>query len=306
MDRHPDSGICLNMEDHPLNSQETDKVFSHCPVGCDSTLEDTSILLPEGNLKQCPECKQLLSPCTKKWFDESMQEFNVAEGTLPTEKNKPRYHRRMGKILNHARELLAHQTGVPRLLDVGCSSGALLLVANECGYEALGAEPAEKAAKTAKDLGFDIFPGYLQDAHFPDNHFDVITLFEVIEHLIEPAVLLCEIQRVLKPGGLLLIGTGNGDSWTVNFLQNKWEYFDIRSHGGHISFFNPKSLNILATDCGFEVHGISTRRVNLTERKDASRPVYELSKIIRELLEVPARYYNKGHDMLAILRKPQL
>jgi len=289
----------------PLNSQETDAIFSCCPVGCDSTLENTSIKLPEGYLKQCPECRQLLSPCSKTWFDESMQEFNVAEGTLPTEQNKPRYHRRMGKILRQAKNTLTYQTESPRLLDVGCSSGALLLVAKECGYEAHGAEPAEKAADTAKSLGFDVFPGYLQDAHFPDNHFDVITLFEVIEHLIEPATLLHEILRILKPGGVLLVGTGNGDSWTVNFLQNKWEYFDIRSHGGHISFFNPKSMATLATACGFEVKNISTKRVNLAERKDVSPPVFEISKIVRELLEIPARCCNKGHDMLAVLGKPE-
>jgi len=234
-----------------------------------------------------------------------MQEFEAPEGTLPSGKNKVRYHQRMGKILTDARNIAGKAELSPRLLDVGCSSGALLLVAKECGYDAVGAEPAKKAAATAQGLGFEVFPSYLQDAGFPENHFDVITLFEVIEHLPEPEDLIREIRRILKPGGLLLIGTGNGDSWTVSLLGNSWEYFDIRSHGGHISFFNPKSIALLAKKCHFDVHRISTKRVNLVERKNASKPVYFLATIIRELLAIPARWSNKGHDMLAVLRKTE-
>lgn len=287
-----------------MNRDVTDAIFNHCPVGCSSTLETTAIELPEGNLKRCPACGQLLSACGKAWFDESMQEFDVPEGTLPSGKNKIRYHQRMGKMLNDAKAVVA-ANATPRLLDVGCSSGALLLVAKECGYEAFGAEPAQQAAATAKGLGFDVFPGFLQDARYPDNHFDVVTLFEVIEHLLEPAEVIREIQRILKPGGLLLIGTANADSWTVQQLGGSWEYFDIRSHGGHISFFNPKSISLLAEKCGLDVHEITTKRVNLVERKNASKPVYEIAKVARELLAIPARWSRKGHDMLAVLRKPK-
>ena len=290
-----------------MSTSSSDTIFNHCPVGCNSTLESTNINLPEGLLKRCPDCGQLLSSCSKAWFDESMQEFDVPMGTLPSGKNKQRYHQRMGKILNNAKSAIGcHATPDQplRLLDVGCSSGALLRVAKECGYDASGAEPARQAADTARALGFEVFPGFLQDARFPDNHFDVITLFEVIEHLLDPQELLVEILRILKPGGILLIGTGNAGSWTVGFMGADWEYFDIRSHGGHISFFNPKSMRILAEKCGFEVDQISTKRVNILERKNASKPMYELVKVTRELLAIPARFAGKGHDMLSTLRKP--
>jgi len=287
-----------------MHANETDAIFTRCPIGCHSELEQTAIALPEGKLKRCPICEQLLSACSKTWFDESMQEFDVPEGTLPEGKNKDRYNRRMGNILADAQKNITVSGQTPRLLDVGCSSGALLLVAKDCGYTTTGVEPAIQAANTARGLGFDVFPGFLQDARYPDNHFDVVTLFEVIEHLLEPAKLITEIHRILKPGGLLLIGTGNADSWTVKFLQKRWEYFDIHSHGGHISFFNPKSITLLANHCGFDIHNISTKRVNLSERKDVSKAAYELVKITRELLAIPARWFHKGHDMLAILRKP--
>jgi len=279
-------------------------IFTRCPIGCEQALKQRAIQLPEGFLRSCPECGQLLSACSKQWFDESMQEFDVPEGTLPTGKNRQRYHHRMGNILNRAKQALSVLPETPRLLDVGCSSGALLLVAKECGYESEGVEPARQAAATAAGMGFKVFPGLLQDAGYADNSFDVVTLFEVIEHLLEPAALLKEIRRILKPGGLLLIGTGNADSWTVKLLGARWEYFDIRSHGGHISFFNPNSIALLAERCDFHLYNVSTKRVNLAERGDISPPLYALSKIIRELLAIPAHWLNKGHDMLVILKKP--
>ena len=290
----------LGATDSPM--QNSDTIFSQCPIGCQSTLRNTNIHLPEGALQQCPECKQLLSSCTKTWFEQSMQEFNVAE---PTEKNRARYHRRMGEILQRAKRALAYSVDQPKMLDVGCSSGALLRVAQECHFEPHGVEPATEAAKTAKQLGFDVFPGYIQDAPFPDQHFDIITLFEVIEHLIEPSAVLNEVYRLLKPGGVFLIGTGNARSWTVQIRRERWEYFDIRSHGGHISFFNPESLTKLGESCGFHVQKITTRRVNFSEKGEGTAISYALNRVARELLEIPARALNKGHDMLAIMDKPR-
>jgi len=280
-------------------------IFDRCPLACTDQLEPTNIQLPEGALLRCPDCDQLLSACTTARFQQSMQEFNAPEGTLPSGKNARRYEKRMGNILKS----VALRSGLaPRelqLLDVGCSSGALLAVASKLGFQVSGVEPAEQAAATANSRGFDVFPGVLQEANYPANNFDIVTMFEVVEHLIDPINVGREIHRILKPGGLLIIGTGNADSWTVQFLGSKWEYLDIGSHGGHISFFNPESIRKLAVESGFRATAIQTRRVNLAERRDVSPAVYEIAKILREFLALPARWLGKGHDMLAILEKPK-
>ncbi len=283
----------------------TTQLFEKCPLGCEANLQETSLALPEGALRQCPNCKQLLSACDKKWYEESMQEFDQPQGTLPAGKSAARYAARMGAILRRAANRLGKPPHKLRLLDVGCSSGALLKVAQENGFQVSGAEPATQAAQTAQAMGFDVFPGFLQDAHFPDNHFDIVTLFEVIEHLTDPIALISEVRRILKPGGILLLGTGNADSWTVSFIGNRWEYFDIRSHGGHISFFNPTSTRLMAKKTGFEIAGISTKRVNMGERKDLNALAYNVNRLLREILALPARWFGKGHDMLATLRKPE-
>jgi len=280
-------------------------LFSRCPLGCNAEIEVTDIVLPEGALHRCTTCGQLLSACDREWFDTSMQEFNSPEGTLPEGKAESRHVQRISRTLLTAAQRLGFKPEQARHLDVGCSSGSVLAVSRDLGFRCQGVEPAPEAAATAQKQGLEVFQGYLQEAGFPDNHFDIVTLFEVIEHLTEPLDLISEIRRILKPGGLLLIGTGNADSWTVKYLGSRWEYFDIRLHGGHISFFTPKSMHLLADHCGLQVADIETKRVNLAERKDVSPLAYQFTKAARELLALPARWLNKGHDMLVTLQKPQ-
>lgn len=280
-------------------------LFETCPLKCASPLEKTTISLPEGALYQCSDCGQLLSSCSQDWYNKSMQEFNTPKGMVPEGSHQHRYNKRMSKILLAAKNQLAYNTHEVISLDVGCSSGALLEVALRCGFNAHGAEPAEEAANTAALIpNAHVFKGFLHDAKYPDNHFDIITLFEVIEHLTNPIALTQEMTRILKPGGILLIGTGNGDSWTVKIQGAKWEYFDISGHGGHISFFTPKSMQKLAQQCELNIKNITTKRVNLGEKKHVSFIFYQFNKIVRELLALPARWAHKGHDMLATMQKP--
>ncbi|MDQ6974351.1 MAG: hypothetical protein Q9M10_05660, partial [Mariprofundaceae bacterium] len=74
-------------------------------------------------------------------------------------------------------------------------------------------------------------------------------------------------------------------------------------HGGHISFFTPKSMKRLATFVDLDIINISTKRVNLSEKKDVSPSLYHLNRIARELLSLPARWSNKGQDMLVTMQK---
>ena len=60
------------------------KYLDRCPIGCDSELNDTDILLPEGCLKVCSHCGQLISQCSEQSFHKSMEEFNDPKGTWPT------------------------------------------------------------------------------------------------------------------------------------------------------------------------------------------------------------------------------
>lgn len=277
--------------------------MTDCPLECQAGLSATALVLPEGLLLRCNACSQLVSQADAQRYAASMQEFDDPRGTAPDARAAARReelaHRRVRRIA----QLVGRATQGMRLLDVGCSSGAFLASAKKLGCEVQGVEPATRAAESARALGLEVFTGTLEQARFADETFDAVTLFEVIEHLTAPIVLLKEIQRVLRPGGVLLVGTGNSASWTVQALGERWDYFSIDRHGGHISFFNPASMHLAAQRSGFEVTRIETRNVNLQDRYSGSRVGYRLAKLAAQLLNAPARALGRGHDMLAYLRK---
>ncbi len=101
-----------------------------------------------------------------------------------------------------------YQTG--RLLDIGSGWGHFLKKAKTEGWEVWGVEPSKEASESArKDLGGQIFNASVESLDFPENYFDVITLWNVIDCLPDPASALQKIRRWLAPGGLLFIRTPN-------------------------------------------------------------------------------------------------
>ncbi len=113
-----------------------------------------------------------------------------------------------------------------RLLDVGCGAGYFLDAAREAGWQVQGVELSSAAASVGREqLGLDIFQGTLADAAFPDASFDVLTMFEVLEHLRDPGAVLAEARRILKPGGLLAVQVPNDleayRAW-LSRSDNRW------------------------------------------------------------------------------------
>ena len=279
------------------------RYLTNCPVGCAAGFEHTQYVLPEGALLRCMECSQLVSQCTEEWYWQSMEEFDDPQGTLPSKGSHTKRLRRSKKFLDQIRRRLNQSPSDIRLLDVGCSSGAFLLSAVKLGFRAEGVEPSLQPVATAQAAGLNVRQGLLQDIGYADGQFDAITLFEVIEHIKEPRSLLQECRRILRPGGILLIGTGNVASWSMAANGANWEYLQIAKHGGHVSFFTPASITVLAKRCGFLVDAIKTRSVRFCEKENCSRILYRLAKLAGELLAVPAVMLGKGSDMAVYLRR---
>ena len=285
------------MEDSKLN------YLNMCPVGCRSELIATRYILPEGALLRCSTCGQLISQCTSADYWQSMQEFDDPKGTLPVTGSEQRSFRRGKGFLDRISKLLGKSPRQIRLLDIGCSSGAFLNTAVNLGFNAEGIEPAPKAAATALASGLNVRQGFLEEAEYANGQFDAVTLLEVIEHLSQPIELLKEVHRILRPSGVLLIGTGNADSWSMKVMGSRWEYLSISKHGGHISFFSPESIASLAQRCGFSVMVVRTRRVRFYEKGDCPKQLYHIAKLTGDLLNAFAVFFDKGHDMAVYLRK---
>ncbi len=145
-----------------------------------------------------------------------------------------------------------------RLLDVGCAAGFFLAEAAR-HFEVRGVEPSTFAATFAREkLGLDVFNGTLHDAAFAAASFDLITLWDVIEHVPDPAALLVEIRRLLAPGGHVVLTTGDIDSGYAQARGARWH---LLTPPWHLYFFSRATLATLAKRAGLTVEGIAARGV---------------------------------------------
>lgn len=276
-------------------------LITACPNGCETPLLDSNILLPEGALRYCPSCDQLVSQCSQQQYVTSNLEWDTTSGTWPSEKDLKRLIKRRARTIKQASSMLAKDYADIHLLDVGCSSGAFVWIAQNMGLNAEGVEPTEKPLEKAREMGLKVHLGLLHEIGFPDNSFDLITLFEVIEHLDKPAELLKECRRILRPNGILVIGTGNTQSWTRKIRGSSWEFFDMHRFGGHINFFCPKSIAVLATFTGFTIKKTISSGVKFFQKEELPLPLYRISKLLAEMLNIPSALFNQGHQMEAYL-----
>jgi SAM-dependent methyltransferase len=282
----------------------SDPYVASCPVGCNAPLQDTTIRVAEGALRRCTGCGQLLSRASEARYSETMAQFNATGFNAPQGRELERRQAVARQRLARIAGLLNKPAHDIHVVDVGCSRGQFVAAAIAAGYRAEGVEPAPRIAEAARAAGVPVRTGLLEDQGFADNSFDALTLFEVIEHLRTPLPLLAECRRVLKPGGILLVSTANAESWTAAAMGAHWDYFDMERDGGHISFYNPRSIAQIAARAGFEVARVDTARVKFHDKENTPRWRYVLGKLAAEALNLPARLTGRGHDMLAYLRKP--
>lgn len=147
-------------------------------------------------------------------------------------------------------------SGKLRILDVGCAAGFFLRVAAEHGHEVIGVEPSAAIAANAKQhLGEDsVHVGTLDDlpddARFAPGSFDVVTMWDVVEHVPDPQDLLRKARRLLKPDGTLVIETQNVSSQFARLLGKKWHHY---KHAEHLYHFNPQTVRDLLQQAGFEI-----------------------------------------------------
>jgi 2-polyprenyl-3-methyl-5-hydroxy-6-metoxy-1,4-benzoquinol methylase len=134
-----------------------------------------------------------------------------------------------------ARRLEALNGGQPgRVLDVGCGRGLLLEQLRRRGWEVQGTELSAQSAAYPRDvLGIPVHIGDLADLHFPSDHFDAVVMWHVLEHVPDPAVVLAEVTRILRPGGVFLVAVPNFGSLEARLTRDKWFHLDVPRHLNH-------------------------------------------------------------------------
>jgi SAM-dependent methyltransferase len=146
-----------------------------------------------------------------------------------------------GDISFHARQ------GSGRLLDVGCNEGRTLKNYARNGFQAEGTELSETAAAIARNAGFRVFTGPLDDFR-PAAPYDVAVLSNVLEHAPDPKAMLRSVRCLLKAEGKVWISCPNSQSWLRPVFRQWWIHWHVPFH---ISQFSSATLRQLLQDSGF-------------------------------------------------------
>lgn len=136
--------------------------------------------------------------------------------------------------------------GEGRLLDVGCGAGAVLKAAAEAGLEGHGIDPGSAAVETARAAGCRAQVGMYAGDSFPENHFDLVTVIHVIDHVMSPLDLLKSVRKHLRPGGAVLLATHNIESLLAKLMGPKFIAYNVQ----HISYYTPESLDEMIRRAG--------------------------------------------------------
>lgn len=194
-----------------------------------------------------------------------------------------------------------------KLLDIGCSTGFFLNAAR-IDFEVVGLELSRWAVDFARTkLKLKVFNENLNSVGFENDSFDVITLIDVIEHLPNPMDTLKEINRILKPSGIIYIVTPNINSLSAKILRGKW--WGLRP--AHLYYFTPHTITQMLKKNGFEVilirsfGRIFTYRYWISRLKNYNHLVYATIKFVLRKLNIMEKfvYINTRDSMEICARK---
>ena len=151
----------------------------------------------------------------------------------------------------------SHSPPPGRLLDVGCHIGTFLELAQARGWGVHGVEPSRWAAAVAADRGLAVDCGSLESLS-DRAPYDVITMWDVLEHLRDPMAELRDLQRLLRPGGWLFFSTIDIGSRFARVLGRRWPWLMHM----HLYYFRRDHLARYVREAGFEVVEMaSVRRI---------------------------------------------
>lgn len=136
------------------------------------------------------------------------------------------------------------------MLDVGTAAGAFVAAARKQGWDAVGCEPNRWLAEFgSRHYGVTIHHGSVFEQEYPAGSFDVVTLWDVIEHTPDPVEVVEYCRTLLKPGGLLVINYPDIGSWIARLLKRKWLFLI----SVHLFYFDRQTIRRLLERHGFEV-----------------------------------------------------
>lgn len=143
-----------------------------------------------------------------------------------------------------------------KLLDVGAATGHFMKSAGQRGWDANGIEISRYASEIGRKKGLSIVTGNFETYDVPENQFDAVTFWDVLEHFGRPDVAIRQARKTLKAGGILALNTPDSESFLAKVFRRRWHALVPPNH---LHIFGRKNLSRFLAKNGFEV--IETVRV---------------------------------------------
>ena len=245
------------------------------------------------NIVICTNCNLVFShPKPNKSL--GLKYFDDAYSNAPGFENHSYYrdHKNIF-IRNKNRFELVKRSNPPNsnILDFGSGQGHFLKVCGDNNWNAVGIE----LSRAAIDVGKKLFNVNILDSteNLPKNHFGVITLWDVIEHLQNPKETLLMLETFLHEDGILIFETSNIDSYDYLIKKRKWSYWDV----DHYYYYSHRTLSYLLNSLGFEIINVT-----IEDKKGRSSFKQKVSRIIRIFLDVK-EYWRKSKYVYYLISK---
>jgi len=196
------------------------------------------------NPRPDPEEMGKFYPESYSWKETFEADFFITRWVRDSEK-RYRYHLLKDEV-SRALKYIGRTIG--KVLDVGCGTGDRLDVWRSMGFDTYGVETSESADYAAGHLKLNVLKGDLFSARFQDQFFDLVMLYNVLEHTHNPGAVCQEVHRILKEDAFLIIQVPNKDSLQSKVFGKRWAALDVPRD---LYYFNVKTLRELLEKIGF-------------------------------------------------------
>ena len=215
-------------------------------------------------VRKCSHCRLIYTDLSSTKHEVTSEAFYPAD-YYGSESRYPQVLQKMVNFLAMRRARLLGdeaKSSSGAVLDIGCGQGVFLKHFADRGWRAVGTEVDSRSAFHASEvLGLDVLVGERATRQLEGKSFDIVCLWHVLEHVAEPKALLCEIRRLLRGNGKLLLSVPNFSSVEARFGRHYWFHLDVPRH---ITHFSEESLRAILDETGWVV----TRKTYFTPEYD--------------------------------------
>ncbi len=220
-------------------------------------LKDEFLTKEDFHICECLNCGLLYTmPRPKK---EKMGEYYKSNEYYSHQENKkgfiPKVYEKVKKTnLKYKYKLATRGLDIGKMLDIGSGVGDFLHTAESHGWQCIGVEPSEDAKNIARQRTKANLIESAEIENLPDQMFDVITMWHVLEHIDNLRWQVEQLQRLIKPKGRIVIALPNYKSYDGQYYKEKWAAYDVPRHLNHfnrttiVKIFNTKGLRLISTD----------------------------------------------------------